>query len=91
MKPYLANLNNLTANSMKKKIVFFDMDNVLVDYESALNAEKIKEQVLKKIFNKDVVPESSTLHHTYLEFCVIHMTKPVCVSLFYILYHSLQC
>ena len=32
---------------MKKKIVFFDMDNVLVDYESALNAEKIKEQVPK--------------------------------------------
>ena len=32
---------------MKKKIVFFDMDNVLVDYESALNAEKIKEQIPK--------------------------------------------
>ena len=32
---------------MKKKVVFFDMDNVLVDYESALYADKIKEQVPK--------------------------------------------
>ena len=34
---------------MKKKIVFFDMDNVLVDFESALDAERIKEQVPKYV------------------------------------------
>ena len=50
---------------MKKKVVFFDMDNVLVDYESALYADKIKEQVLKyesvvdgvKKTNYDDIPE----------------------------------
>ena len=34
---------------MKKKIVFFDMDNVLVDFESALDADRIKEQVPKYV------------------------------------------
>ena len=50
---------------MKKKIVFFDMDNVLVDYESALYADKIREQVPKyesvvngvKQTNYDDIPE----------------------------------
>ena len=53
---------------MKKKIVFFDMDNVLVDYESALNAEKIKEQAPKyesvvngmKKTNYDDIPDIFT-------------------------------
>ena len=34
-------------NDINKKRIFLDMDNVLVDYESALNAEKIKEQAPK--------------------------------------------
>ena len=53
---------------MKKKIVFFDMDNVLVDYETALNAEKIKEQAPKyesvvngmKKTNYDDIPDIFT-------------------------------
>jgi 5'(3')-deoxyribonucleotidase len=32
---------------MKKKVVFFDMDNVLVDFESALYSDRIKDQVSK--------------------------------------------
>jgi 5'(3')-deoxyribonucleotidase len=50
---------------MKRKIVFFDMDNVLVDFESALYADKIKNLVPKyesvvdgvKRTNYDDIPE----------------------------------